>query len=536
MRSLVGIGRSATRPAALVGMVILALAAFGATARAVVLDGPEPVPVQAEQATLVVCKQVEGVDRLDSEAKFAIKVGSNNFWPVITTPGPNGAVCEKFTFDTPTKVLIYEEPQAPWSAFFTYQPRGGSASSPAPLPADGAVFFLYPGACALQELKEPNPGPGNDPDCTVTIINRTGSAAQLDAFSLAKTPVIPVVDDPADIAFDIVLSSTYSLRTPDSLHINFYDPGVSVIDGPHAVKASCGTPPMPWFEYGLASFALRNDECKAFTDDVNGLEIRFRVRPAQLPQRTCEDQVISNTAMVHLLAETMPYSTYPKVDVRLDASASVILKGDPARCPATIRVVKTLNVVGFEAPGAGWQFTLEGCGVGPLAGTTGEDGVVEFPDLPPAIGCSYTITETLQPGWTPQFVTQTVQPQGGETVTVEFLNIRDFNPPCVDPADPRCVPPPPPATPTPTPPPATPNPSPTPAPPASIEQPTASPSPSPTPSVTSIAGDVTAQPTPRPPATGTGAPASGFAALPLAAGFALLGSGLGLLALARRRA
>ncbi|GIW14302.1 MAG: hypothetical protein KatS3mg063_0155 [Tepidiforma sp.] len=85
-------------------MVLLALAAFGATARAVVLDGSDAAQVQSQQATLVVCKQVEGVERLESEAKFAIKVGSNNFWPVITTPGPNGAVCEKFTFDTPTKV------------------------------------------------------------------------------------------------------------------------------------------------------------------------------------------------------------------------------------------------------------------------------------------------------------------------------------------------------------------------------------------------------------------------------------------------
>jgi hypothetical protein len=138
-------------------------------------------------------------------------------------------------------------------------------------------------------------------------------------------------------------------------------------------------------------------------------------------------------------------------------------------------VHKTLNVVGFTANGPGWQFTLEGCGVGPLTGTTGADGVVEFPDLPPAIGCSYTITETLQPGWTPQFVTQAVQPQqGGETVKVDFLNIRDVNPPCVDPADPRCAPPPPPPTPT-----SLPEGRPTaprgPEPPMSIEQPTASP-------------------------------------------------------------
>ncbi|WP_192498171.1 hypothetical protein [Tepidiforma bonchosmolovskayae] len=54
--------------------------------------------------------------------------------------------------------------------------------------------------------------------------------------------------------------------------------------------------------------------------------------------------------------------------------------------------------------------------------------------------------------------------------------------------------------------------------------------------MTSVAGEVTAQPTPRPPATGTGAPAAGLPGWPLAAGLVLLASGLGLLALSRRRA
>ncbi|GIW18011.1 MAG: hypothetical protein KatS3mg064_1168 [Tepidiforma sp.] len=202
-------------------------------------------------------------------------------------------------------------------------------------------------------------------------------------------------------------------------------------------------------------------------------------------------------------------------------------------------MVKTLSVIGFTSPGAGWQFTLTGCGVGPLAGTTDANGVVEFPGLPPAIGCSYTVTEVVQPGWVPQFVSQQVQPQeGGSVATVEFLNIREFDPPCVDPADPRCQPP---EFAMPTPPA-------TPAPPAPIENPTATPSPSPSPapatpapatpspSVTSVSGGILG-PTPRPPATGTG-PASGepLGALLALAGLAALGSGLGLLALARRRA
>jgi hypothetical protein len=204
-------------------------------------------------------------------------------------------------------------------------------------------------------------------------------------------------------------------------------------------------------------------------------------------------------------------------------------------------VHKTLNVVGFTANGPGWQFTLEGCGVGPLTGTTGADGVVEFPDLPPAIGCSYTITETLQPGWTPQFVTQAVQPQGGETVTVDFLNIRDVNPPCVDPADPRCAPPPPPPT---SPDQASPDPPAPPPGPSFVapsatadpeQQATASPASSPPPSVTTVAGVAAPGTTPRPPAAGTGAPAAGLPGWPLTAGLFLFASGLGLLALARRR-
>ncbi|MCX7619192.1 hypothetical protein, partial [Tepidiforma sp.] len=172
------------------------------------------------------------------------------------------------------------------------------------------------------------------------------------------------------------------------------------------------------------------------------------------------------------LAEANPYSQVPRVDVRLQATGSVLLKGDPARCPVTVRVVKVLSVLGFESPGAGWQFTLSGCGVGPVTGTTSASGLVEFAGLPPAVGCSYTVTETVQAGWVPQFVSQQVQPrEGGQTVTLTFLNIREFNPPCVDPADPRCAPPDLP-TPTPTPPPATPTPPATPAPPAPIENPT----------------------------------------------------------------
>jgi fimbrial isopeptide formation D2 family protein/uncharacterized repeat protein (TIGR01451 family) len=202
----------------------------------------------------------------------------------------------------------------------------------------------------------------------------------------------------------------------------------------------------------------------------------------------------------------------------------------------TIRVHKTLNVVGFTRNGQGWQFTLEGCGVGPLTGTTGADGVVEFPDLPPAIGCSYTVTETVQPGWSPQSRSQTAQPvAGGQVVTLEFLNIKDFDSPCTDPSDPRCVPPPPPSTPTPTPTRGT----------TSTPTPTATPTNTPTPTptntpVTQIAGEKTpgpgASPTPLAPSTGYGfgSAQGGMSLLLVLAGLISLSLGLGFIALSRR--
>ncbi|PFG73454.1 choice-of-anchor K domain-containing protein [Tepidiforma thermophila] len=213
----------------------------------------------------------------------------------------------------------------------------------------------------------------------------------------------------------------------------------------------------------------------------------------------------------------------------------------------TIRVHKTLNVVGFTSDGQGWEFTLTGCGITPQKKTTDASGIAEFTDLPPAIGCQYTVTETVQPGWTPQFVSQTAQPvAGGQVVTLEFLNIRNFDPPCVDPNDPRCEPPPPPSTPTPTPTtPETPTPTPTGA--TSTPTPTGTTPPTNTPTatptntpVTQVAGERTpgpgASPTPLAPATGYGfgTAQGGMSLLLVLAGLVSLSLGLGFLALGRR--
>jgi hypothetical protein len=224
----------------------------------------------------------------------------------------------------------------------------------------------------------------------------------------------------------------------------------------------------------------------------------------------------------------------------LAPEAAVCFYNDPI---VTVRVQKTLNAVGFERPGAGWEFTLSGCGREPRTATTDAGGSVEFAGLPLAVDCSYTVTETVQPGWTPHLVAQTARPaRPGEVVTLAFLNIREFNPPCVDAGDPRCAPLPPPAN-SPgvgvTLPAA--NPTATSSPPREA---TATPSPAATTPVATVSPGPTEQvggaviaATPRPPAVGAGGGAGAGGAWLLALGGLLLASaGLGALAVARRRA
>jgi hypothetical protein len=216
----------------------------------------------------------------------------------------------------------------------------------------------------------------------------------------------------------------------------------------------------------------------------------------------------------------------------ISPQAAICFYNDPK---VTIRVHKVLDSVGFRSDGEGWVFTLHGCGIGPISATTNAQGIVTFANLPPAIGCSYTVTETTQAGWVPQFISQTTQPtRPGQEVTLTFLNIRTFDPPCVLPDDPRCPPPatPTPVTPTPTPPTPTPTPvTPTPTP--------IVPTPTPTP-VEEVEGVVTpgpgVTPTPIAPVTGygIGQGGGGMSLLLVLAGLISLSLGLGFLALGRR--
>src|SRR5690606_28703834 len=73
--------------------------------------------------------------------------------------------------------------------------------------------------------------------------------------------------------------------------------------------------------------------------------------------------------------------------------------------------------------GAGWTFTLSGCGVGPLQATTDATGTVSWNDLPPAVGCSYTITESARAGWIADQISKSTSPNDpGETATLTFVN------------------------------------------------------------------------------------------------------------------
>ena len=214
---------------------------------------------------------------------------------------------------------------------------------------------------------------------------------------------------------------------------------------------------------------------------------------------------------------------------------------DPAEAGVTIRVEKTENIVGFERPGAGWEFTLSGCGIEPRTAVTGPDGVALFENLPPAVRCSYTVAETLRPGWTAQFAVRDASPrQPGEIVNLAFLNIRDWNPPCMvgcyelPPSDPPPAPPAPPAPPQPRP--AGPAPAAAPTPPAQSSSTETPPADS---SATGAPPPSSSLSTPLPPRTGNAA-AAGRAALPGPAALAVLvllssSAGLAAVALARRR-
>lgn len=220
----------------------------------------------------------------------------------------------------------------------------------------------------------------------------------------------------------------------------------------------------------------------------------------------------------------------------LSAAEDPVDEGPPA---VAVRVEKTEHVIGLERPGAGWQFTLTGCGIEPRTAVTGPGGVALFDALPPAVGCAYTVTETPRPGWSAVTLGQDARPrEPGEVVTLRFVNIYEWNPPCLlagcvelPPADPA---PPPPATPAP---PAAPQVTPPAAPATPAPQ---SPGTPPASSATGgPPGDSASLATPIPPAAGTGRPKTGGSALPPLAACALLtlavSAGLTTVAVSRRR-
>lgn len=148
------------------------------------------------------------------------------------------------------------------------------------------------------------------------------------------------------------------------------------------------------------------------------------------------------------------------------------------------------------APGNGWSFTLNGCGVGPLVQATGANGKATFTDLPPAVACSYTVTETVKAGWSAINPVQVTAPTAaGQTAVLNFTNVKIEV--CTD-----CI-----TIVTPTPTPVTPTATPTP------ETPTATPTEEPKeePTEDVVSGEKTPGPgqTPIAPSTGTGFMGSG---------------------------
>lgn len=176
------------------------------------------------------------------------------------------------------------------------------------------------------------------------------------------------------------------------------------------------------------------------------------------------------------------------------------------------------------APGAGWSFTLSGCGIVPQVATTNAAGQAQFDNLPLAVGCTYTVTETQKAGWSainPVQVANPVTPGG--YATLSFTNVKiEVCTNC------RTI-----ETPTPTATPETPTATPTPT--EKPEDPTATPTP-----VDETRGERTPGPgqTPIAPSTGEGllgGQAGGMNLLLIAAGLMALSGGTVVLAMARRR-
>lgn len=176
------------------------------------------------------------------------------------------------------------------------------------------------------------------------------------------------------------------------------------------------------------------------------------------------------------------------------------------------------------AAGAGWSFTLSGCGIVPQVAATNAAGQAQFDNLPLAVNCTYIVTETQKAGWSainPAQVANPVTPGG--YATLSFTNVKiEVCTNC------RTV-----ETPTPTATPEKPAATPTPTEEPKVEDPTATPTP-----VDETRGERTPGATPIAPSTGyglLGGQTGGTNLLLIAAGLMALSGGTVVLAMARKR-
>ncbi len=191
-----------------------------------------------------------------------------------------------------------------------------------------------------------------------------------------------------------------------------------------------------------------------------------------------------------------------------------------------IKVSKTEITLAKAAgtPGAGWSFTLSGCEIVPQTATTNAAGQAQFDNLPLAVNCTYTVTETQKAGWSainPVQVANPVTPGGYATLSFTNVKIEVCVNGCITIVE----------TPTPT---ATPEkPTATPTPTEKPEDPTATPT-----VVDEARGERTPGATPIAPSTGyglLGGQTGGPNLLLIAAGLMALSGGTVVLAMARRR-
>ncbi len=429
---------------------------------------------------------------------------------------------------------LYLSPQGGFiygTPIFTPQAAFQCAVAP-PLPALGCWLpeGTPPGRYSIQI-------PVTVPTGTFAVCDRFVNKAKWSSFVPLGNPprdVKPLVQNSNEVAVEVVCGSDGVVATSGTLHV------AKVVRGQPGDTTS--------FTATISGPGISGSASQPFSQQ----------RPAILPGLAAGTFTLSEAPQAPYTYAGWAYGTVEGASVQCPANptssaaaatvtltnvapqAVVCFYNDP---PVNIVVHKVLNALGTTSNGAGWQFTLTGCGVTPQTKTTGADGKATFSDLPPAVGCSYTVTETVQAGWTPQSVSQTAQPtRGGETVTLTFVNSWDWNPRCIDPMEPGCSEPPRTPTPTPTPPAGTPTPpagtpTPTPTTPAATSTPTATPTNTP---VTQVAGERTpgpgGSPTPLAPATGFG-PGQGQGSVSLLlvlAGLVSLGLGLSFLALGRR--